>query len=63
MLTILPSSNADAIIATLTAAPANNLAIPVTENTAAHNATKVAVNDVTAINEDRVFIVYLRKRD
>lgn len=63
MLTILPSSNADAIIATLTAAPANSLAIPVTENTAAHNATKVAVNDVTAINEDRVFIVYLRKRD
>jgi hypothetical protein len=46
------------MIATLTAAPANNLAMPVIENTAAQIATNVAVNDVTAINDDRVFIWY-----
>jgi hypothetical protein len=33
--------------------------MPVIENTAAQVATNVAVNDVIAINDDRVFI-YLR---
>ena len=53
MLTIFPNSSADAIIPTLNAAPANSLAMPATENTAAHIATNVAVNEVIIISEVR----------
>ena len=62
MLTILPNSNAVAIIPAPSAAPANNLDIPEIENTAAHTATNVAVSVVTAINDERVFIYTPRKR-
>ena len=53
MLTIFPNSSADAIIPALNAAPANSLAMPATENTAAHIATNVAVNEVIIISEVR----------
>ena len=61
MLTSLPNSNAVAIIPTLIAAPANNLAMPVTEKTAAHMATKVAVNEVIVISDINFFIGFLMK--
>ena len=61
ILTIFPTSSADAIIAAGNGAPANNFAMPVTENTAAHIATNVAVNEVTVINDLRVFIRSLSK--
>jgi hypothetical protein len=35
--------------------------MPDTENTAAHNATNVAVIDVTAISDDFVFIVVVKE--
>ena len=44
------------MIPALNAAPANNFAIPVTENIAAHKATKVAVSDVAVMSDVRVFI-------
>jgi len=57
MLTIFPSSNAAAIMPAVSAAPAKSFEIPVTENIAAHNATKVAVRVVIIVSEVFVVIV------
>lgn len=57
--TNLPNSKALAITIADTVAPANNVPIPVTENSAAHPAIVSAVNETNVLKLKNLFILIL----
>ena len=57
--TSFPSSSALAITIADTAAPANNVPIPVTENNAAHPAITKAVNETNGLKLNNLLINFL----